>query len=80
MVLRRISTNNGSVGAADREVARYRNGRARAQVTAQSLTLINPGEVHACNPDPQQDWSFRMLYLGAHAASPCRPTAAALRN
>ncbi|MEQ8078057.1 AraC family transcriptional regulator [Xanthomonas hortorum pv. vitians] len=52
-----------SVGTVDRGLARYRNGRVRAQVGAQSLTLINPGDVHACNPDPQQDWSFRMLYL-----------------
>lgn len=52
-----------SVGAIDRGSAHYRNGRVRAQINAQSLTLINPGDVHACNPDQQQDWSFRMLYL-----------------
>lgn len=52
-----------SVGAVDRGLARYRNGRMKARVGARSLTLINPGDVHACNPDQQQDWSFRMLYL-----------------
>ncbi|MFC7520752.1 AraC family ligand binding domain-containing protein [Xanthomonas populi] len=51
-----------SVDAVDRRLARYRNGRVRAQVSARSLTLINPGDVHACNPDQQQDWSLRMLY------------------
>jgi AraC-like DNA-binding protein len=27
--------------------------------------LINPGNAHACNPDPGQHWSYRMLFMEA---------------
>ena len=30
----------------------------------QSVVLINPGQVHACNPQPGSGFSYYMLYLG----------------
>jgi AraC-like DNA-binding protein len=30
----------------------------------QSVVLINPGQVHACNPQPGSDFTYYMLYLG----------------
>lgn len=52
-----------SIGAIDAGRAVYRNGRLRQEIGSGMLTLINPGDVHACNPDHGRSWSFRMLYL-----------------
>ncbi len=52
-----------SFGAIDGGRAVYRNGGQRHALHPGMLTLINPGDVHACNPEERQDWSFRMLYV-----------------
>jgi hypothetical protein len=35
----------------------------RYQVANGSVVLMNPGEVHACNPIANQAWSYHMLYV-----------------
>lgn len=55
----------------------YLNGRAREQVRRGAVVLMNPGDVHACNPLGQQPWSYRMFHvecgwLGALQGTPER--------
>jgi AraC-like DNA-binding protein len=41
----------------------YLNGRVRERIGAGTVVVMNPEEVHACNPDGDQPWSYRMLYV-----------------
>lgn len=54
-----------SLGVVDSGTARYRNGRWQDSIHAGCTVLINPGDAHACNPDPGQHWSYRMLFMDA---------------
>ncbi len=54
-----------SLGVVDSGTAMYRNGRWQDSIHAGCTVLINPGDAHACNPDPGQHWSYRMLFMDA---------------
>lgn len=66
----------------------YLNGRRRQQVQQGTVVLMNPGDVHACNPLGDEPWSYRMFYvdarwlgrvqheLGSHAGTDFHPYAA----
>src|SRR5262245_40066681 len=41
----------------------YLNERKEQHIGAGSLVLMNPGDVHACNPIRHEQWSYRMLYV-----------------
>lgn len=41
----------------------YLNGRQRQQVGAGAVVVMNPQEVHACNPLGELPWSYRMFYV-----------------
>lgn len=41
----------------------YVNGRLRERVGPGAVVIMNPEEVHACNPVEDLPWSYRMLYL-----------------
>ena len=41
----------------------YLNGRLRETVGAGAVVVMNPGDVHACNPIDGERWSYRMLYV-----------------
>ncbi|HYD80433.1 MAG TPA: AraC family transcriptional regulator [Paucimonas sp.] len=41
----------------------YLNRAARERVGANTVVLMNPGDVHACNPVDGEPWSYRMLYV-----------------
>ncbi len=41
----------------------YLNQAAREPVGAGAMVVMNPGDVHACNPIHDQPWSYRMLYV-----------------
>ncbi|MXS19768.1 AraC family transcriptional regulator [Pseudomonas oryzihabitans] len=45
--------------------SRYRNGPTRELVGAGTLVLMNPGDVHACNPQGEDAWRYRMLHVDA---------------
>ena len=45
--------------------SRYHNGRTRELVGAGTLVLMNPGDVHACNPQGEAAWRYRMLHVDA---------------
>lgn len=52
-----------SIGAITGGHSSYSNGRRREPVRAGTVVVMNPGEVHACNPVAGQHWSYTMLYL-----------------
>ncbi|HET9448862.1 MAG TPA: AraC family ligand binding domain-containing protein, partial [Steroidobacteraceae bacterium] len=41
----------------------YLNGRRRQRIHAGSVVLMNPGDVHACNPIGDERWSYRMFHI-----------------
>ncbi|MBU6430591.1 MAG: AraC family ligand binding domain-containing protein, partial [Cyanobacteria bacterium REEB65] len=43
-------------------------GGRRVRLTAGQAVLIPPGLAHACNPDSEQPWGNRMLFVAAEAA------------
>ena len=52
-----------SIGLITGGASEYLNGRSRQHVRAGSVVLMNPGEVHACNPLGDEPWSYRMFYI-----------------
>ncbi|GLU33100.1 AraC family transcriptional regulator [Trinickia caryophylli] len=52
-----------SIGAITSGRSTYLNGRVCEQVGAGTVVVINPGDVHACNPIRDQPWSYRMFYV-----------------
>src|SRR5207244_3397162 len=41
----------------------YSNWKTRERIGAGSVVVMNPGDVHACNPIDDEPWSYRMLYV-----------------
>ena len=52
-----------SIGAITGGHSHYLNQRSLQEVGTGSLVLMNPEEVHACNPIADQPWSYLMFYL-----------------
>ncbi|WP_207477857.1 helix-turn-helix transcriptional regulator [Arenibaculum pallidiluteum] len=52
-----------SIGAITGGQNEFRIGGARHEVAAGAVVLMNPDEVHACNPLGDLPWSYRMLYV-----------------
>ena len=52
-----------SIGAITGGHSHYLNQRSLQEVGPGSLVLMNPEEVHACNPIAAQPWSYLMFYL-----------------
>ncbi|MFL9813275.1 AraC family transcriptional regulator [Stutzerimonas sp. VN223-3] len=61
----RHSHETFSVGLIDSGSSTYINGRHECRIDAGTLVLMNPGDVHACNPIESQPWAYRMLYVDA---------------
>lgn len=54
-----------SIGAITAGCSTYLHGRSTQDVSAGDLVIVNPEEVHACNPIHGQAWSYRMFYVDA---------------
>jgi AraC-like DNA-binding protein len=54
-----------SIGAIRKGRCTYLNRTQRQQVGVGSVVLMNPGDVHACNPVRDEAWAYRMLYFDA---------------
>ncbi len=52
-----------SIGAITRGRSTYLNEKAHERIAAGTVVLMNPGDVHACNPIDGQPWSYRMFYV-----------------
>jgi AraC-like DNA-binding protein len=61
----RHSHETFSIGAITGGCSTYINGRVREHVGKGDVVIMNPGDVHACNPI-DETWSYRMLYVDTH--------------
>lgn len=52
-----------SIGIVTSGRCTYLNGKTRERIGAGSVVVMNPGDVHACNPSHDEPWSYRMLYV-----------------
>jgi AraC-like DNA-binding protein len=52
-----------SIGAITAGRSTYVHEHAQFEVAAGTVVLMNPGDVHACNPIDDQPWSYLMLYV-----------------
>ncbi len=59
----RHSHETFSVGLIDNGSSSYINGDHQCRIEVGTLVLMNPGDVHACNPIQDQPWAYRMLYV-----------------
>jgi AraC-like DNA-binding protein len=54
-----------SLGCIDAGAAVYSHGTHAVPLRSGMTVMMEPGLAHACNPSPQQPWSYRMLYVDA---------------
>lgn len=59
----RHSHEHFSIGAITAGCSTYLHEQSEFQVSAGTVVLMNPGDVHACNPIDDQPWSYLMLYV-----------------
>ncbi|QJI29379.1 AraC family transcriptional regulator [Pseudomonas sp. ADAK18] len=59
----RHSHEHFSIGAITAGRSLYLYGQDTFQISAGTVVLMNPGDVHACNPLYDQPWSYHMLYI-----------------
>jgi AraC-like DNA-binding protein len=52
-----------SIGAISNGHCSYLNGGKTDRVGAGAVVVMNPGEVHACNPIGEEQWGYRMFYI-----------------
>lgn len=52
-----------SIGAITAGCSTYLHEQSQCRVDAGTVVLMNPGDVHACNPIDEQPWSYVMLYV-----------------
>jgi AraC-like DNA-binding protein len=55
-----------SIGIVDDGEAVFHHPSGPEKVQRGSVVLIEPDVIHACNPNPQQVWSYRMLFVQAN--------------
>jgi len=54
-----------SFGVIDKGSAKYINLNKTQRIVKGDTVLINPSDIHSCNPD-NGDWSYRMLFVDTH--------------
>ncbi len=59
----RHSHETFSIGVIRDGHTNYLNQASRQRVGPGAVVLMNPGDVHACNPVGDETWSYRMLYV-----------------
>lgn len=52
-----------SIGLITGGASEYLNSGKRQHVRAGSVVLMNPGDVHACNPLGDEPWAYRMFHV-----------------
>jgi AraC-like DNA-binding protein len=52
-----------SIGLISRGRCNYINRAKTVEACVGTVVLMNPGDVHACNPVRDEPWSYRMLYV-----------------
>ncbi|CAN1601801.1 AraC family transcriptional regulator [Pseudomonas mediterranea] len=59
----RHSHDHFSIGAINAGCSTYVHGQSNFKIESGTVVLMNPGDVHACNPIDDQPWSYVMLYV-----------------
>ncbi len=59
----RHSHETFSIGVITGGQTNYLNSGRTGQISRGSVTIMNPGDVHACNPIGGRGWSYRMFYV-----------------
>ncbi|MCX2898237.1 helix-turn-helix transcriptional regulator [Pseudomonas mandelii] len=59
----RHSHEHFSIGAITAGRSTYLHEQAQFEVSVGTVVLMNPGDVHACNPIDNQPWSYLMFYV-----------------
>jgi len=59
----RHSHTHFSIGAITAGRSTYVHERSHWEVSTGTVVLMNPGDVHACNPINDQPWSYLMFYV-----------------
>ncbi|WP_268796825.1 AraC family transcriptional regulator [Pseudomonas huanghezhanensis] len=54
-----------SIGAITSGSSTYLHEKTSLTISTGTVVLMNPGDVHACNPIEDQPWSYIMLYIDA---------------
>lgn len=54
-----------SIGAITAGQSTYLHEKTRQTIRTGTVVLMNPGDVHACNPIDDQPWSYIMFYVDA---------------
>ena len=52
-----------SIGVVTTGRSYYHYGAETFEISAGTVVLMNPGDVHACNPIDNERWSYKMLYI-----------------
>lgn len=52
-----------SVGSVDSGQSDYFNNNINRKIEMGSLVIVNPLDAHSCNPIPDTNWSYKMLYV-----------------
>ncbi|MDH0748639.1 AraC family transcriptional regulator [Pseudomonas sp. GD03842] len=55
-----------SIGAITAGRSTYLHEKSRQTIDTGTVVLMNPGDVHACNPIDDQPWSYVMFYVDPH--------------
>jgi AraC-like DNA-binding protein len=55
-----------SIGAITHGHSTYLHEKSRQRIDTGTVVLMNPGDVHACNPIDDQPWSYVMFYVDSH--------------
>lgn len=52
-----------SIGVITHGQAHYQNSGSARPISQGTVTIMNPGDIHACNPIAGAAWSYRMFYV-----------------
>lgn len=52
-----------SIGVVDSGISEYVNQNIKHTIRPGSTVIVNPEEVHSCNPHKGTNWSYKMLYV-----------------
>jgi AraC-like DNA-binding protein len=52
-----------SIGLISQGRCNYLNGKKTTEACCGTVVMMNPGDVHACNPVHGEPWSYKMLYI-----------------
>lgn len=52
-----------SVGVVEQGIGNFHYHRKNEVIGTGDIVLINPGEVHACNPESDIEWAYKMFFI-----------------